>query len=450
MEKKLKILIIEDDEALNDTMRDILVKRDYQVSQARSYRSALPILKEKKFDLILLDLTLPDGDGLDILKNFSEDYKNRFIIISGTGTIEKAVEAMKQGAFDFLEKTVDRDVILATMEKAIELNRQLDDYRDLINEFKSDSSFKQIIFKSTTMRKLLKRAYQLALGNDYILITGETGTGKELFAHAIHNASKRNNGPFIPVNCATISKELAESELFGFEKGAFTDAHKPYPGKFGLAEYGTIFLDEIAELSEPVQAKLLRVLEDGEIFPLRSNKAKTINVRVISATNKDLELLIKVGNFRKDLFFRVDQNKIHIPPLKDRVEDIIPLARHFLRISAISNSQPPKIIRKATEGLLKNYPWPGNVRELKNTINSLAPFITSKEIKPEHLPLKISKYKESSQLMNHLPSLSDSEREHILTVLHSTEFNMQKSAKILSVSRTTLYRKLSKYNIGHF
>jgi two-component system response regulator AtoC len=447
MEKKAKVLIVEDDHALKETLKKMLERRHFKVNEADTVKSAALELKKVKFDVVLLDLTLPDGSGINILRKVPEDYKNRFIIISGTGTITTAVEAMKAGAFDYLEKPIDRDVILATMEKVINLNRQLDEYRVLKDELKCDPTFKKIIYKSQVIKELQEKAIRIAQTDDSILVTGETGTGKELFAHAIYNASKRSNGPFIPVNCATISKDLAESELFGFERGAFTGAHESYPGKFGLAEKGTIFLDEITELSETIQAKLLRIFESGEIFPLRSKRVKKVDVRVIAATNQDLDLLVKEGSFRQDLFFRIDQNRIHIPPLRERREDIMPLVEHYLNISAVSNSYTPKTVSKESKELLQNYYWPGNVRELKNTLNSIAPYISSKQIIPSHLPLKIQNYKGQLDETNHHLSLKEVEREHILKVLRSTNFNMQKTAKILNVSRSTLYLKLSEYNI---
>lgn len=444
---KYRVLIIEDDAELRETTKKVLERRHYMVSEADSVRSALVQLRKTVFHVVLLDLKLPDGSGLDILKRFSADYKNRFIIISGTGTIGTAVEAMKEGAFDFLEKSVDRDVVLATLEKALEVNRQLDEFRDLKREYKNDPTFSNIIFESTVMRDLLNRARQIAGTDNSVLISGETGTGKELFAHAVHNASMRKNGPFIPVNCATISKDLAESELFGFERGAFTGAHKPYPGKFGLAEKGSIFLDEIGEISENIQAKLLRVLESGEIFPLRSNRAKKVDVRIIAASNRVLEEMVREGTFRDDLFFRIDHIKIHIPPLRERKEDIIPLANYYLRIAAISNSRPPKILCKESKELFTNYPWPGNVRELKNTLYSIAPFIASQEIRPEHLPLKISKYKEHARSGNRFLPLKRMEKKHIVDVLRAANFNILKAAKILEISRSTLYKKIENYGI---
>ncbi len=450
MKKKCKILIVEDEQGLRVTTKNMLARRNYDVYEAWSVLTALKELKRKKFDLVLLDLALPDGEGLDILKRFSAEYKNRFIVLTGTGTIEKAVEAMKEGAFDFLEKTVDRDVILATLEKAYELNRQLDEYRELKREFNHEPTFKKIIYKSQKMKTLQQKAVSVANTDTSVLVTGETGTGKDLISHALHDASRRRGGPFIPVNCATISKDLAESELFGFEKGAFTGAHQSYPGKFGLAEKGTIFLDEIAELSETVQAKLLRVLESGEIFPLRSQKSKKVDVRVIAATNKDLERMVQERAFREDLYYRIVHIHLHIPALRERKDDIMPLAEHFLRIGAISDSQEPKIVARESREYFENYPWPGNVRELKNTLYSIAPFIPSMQIKPEHLPLKISKYKDRKveKPEKCFASLKEMEKKHIQTVLRATMFNIKKSARILDISRSTLYKKMDDYEIG--
>jgi DNA-binding NtrC family response regulator len=448
MEKKHSILIVEDDISLRNSIKNILKRREYEVSEANSVKTAILTLKMRVFDLILLDITLKDGSGMDVLKKISNDYKNRVIIISGTGTIDIAVEAIKMGAFAFLQKPAGRDVILETVKKNILLNQKLDDYQALISELGDKSKFEDIIFKSLQMKKIIQKAIKITDLDNTILISGETGTGKELLTRAIHNTSKRKNEPLITINSASIPDTLAESELFGFEAGAFTDATSSFPGKFILAGNGTIFLDEISELSPLIQSKLLRVLESGEISPLKSAKTKKINARIITATNKNLEILVKKGLFRKDLFYRVNQINIHIPPLRKRKTDIIPIAEHFLFISNIALSKRIERFDDEVKETLLQYSWPGNIRELKNVINEISLFVSGPEIKMKHLPYSILMQKNSFKKEEHLSTLKEIERNQIIKVLKSTNFNIKKSAKILGISRPSIYKKIKEFNIN--
>ncbi len=448
MEKKYSILIVEDDISLRNSIKNILKRREYEVSEANSVKTAILTLKKRVFDLILLDITLKDGSGMDVLKKISNDYKNRVIIISGTGTIDIAVEAIKMGAFAFLQKPAGRDVILETVKKNIELNQKLDDYQTLISELGDKSKFEDIIFKSLQMKKIIQKAIKITDLDNTILISGETGTGKELLARAIHNTSKRKNEPLITINSASIPDTLAESELFGFEAGAFTDATSSFPGKFILAGNGTIFLDEISELSPLIQSKLLRVLESGEISPLKSAKTKKINARIITATNKNLETLVKKGLFRKDLYYRVDQINIHIPPLRKRKADIIPIAEHFLFISNITLSKCIERFDDEVKETLLQYSWPGNIRELKNVINEISLFVSGPEIKIKHLPYSILMQKKSFEKEEPLSTLKEIEKNQIIKALKSTNFNIKKSAKILGISRPSIYKKIKEFNIN--
>ena len=447
MKDKNSILIVEDDSSLRESIRNILTRRNYGVSESMSVKSAEDALSAKFFDLILLDLTLPDGSGMDILKKVSDEYKNRIIIVSGTGTINTAVEAMKIGAFDFLVKPVDRDILLATVKKAIDLNQKLSEYSKLKNDLIDASTFDKIIHRTREMEEVIQKAKESALTDDTVLISGETGTGKELVARAIHNSSKREKHPFITVDCTAIPETLAESELFGFEKGAFTGADSSYPGKFLLGNQGTIFLDEIGELPMIIQSKLLRVLESGEFSPLKSTKLKTINVKIIAATNKDLEEQVRKGNFREDLYYRIEQIKIHIMPLRERKKDIPLLADHFLQIANIAHSKQVEGINKEAQRLLKNYFWPGNVRELKNTINEIVTFISDSRIRLEHLPAKILNQLDTAKHEGNISTLKEIEKDQIVKVLESTNYNIQKSAKLLGISRPSLYKKIKDYSI---
>ena len=297
------------------------------------------------------------------------------------------------------------------------------------------------------MKKIIEKAIKIANLDNTILISGETGTGKELLARAIHNTSKRKNKPLITINSASIPDTLAESELFGFETGAFTDATSSFPGKFILAGNGTIFLDEISELSSLIQSKLLRVLESGEISPLKSAKTKKMNARIIAATNKDLETLVKKGLFRKDLYYRIKQLNIHIPPLRKRKTDIIPIAEHFLFISNITQSKLIERFDDEVKEIFLQYSWPGNVRELKNLINEISLFVSGSEIKVKHLPSSIIIQKKSFKKKEPLSSLKEIEEKQILNVLKSTNFNIKESAKILGISRPSIYKKIKEFNI---
>lgn len=447
MKKKNKILIIEDDESLRETLKGVLSRRDYEVDEAGLIEDAKKKLIKKPYDLALLDITFPDGTGLDILEKDTFINPNRIIIVSGTAQIDTAVTAMKRGVFDFLTKPVDRDILLATVAKAIEVNQKLDNFHDLKDDIGQTSSFERIIYQSKIMENVLKRASEIAPSNSTVLITGETGTGKELLARAIHNHSPRKNNTFIPVNCAAIPENLAESEFFGYEAGAFTGANRAYPGKFMLAENGTIFLDEISELSPTIQAKMLRVMESHEVFPLNSKKPKIIDVRVIAATNKNLKDVMESGQFREDLYYRINVLKIHLPQLKKRKQDIIPLTKHFIHIANIAHSKSIDRLDDEAAELLTNFAWPGNVRELKNTITEISLLVSGNIIKAEHLPTRILNYGKSRSSEQKYLTLCEVEKGHIINTLKKTNYNIQRAAQLLGLTRPTLYKKLKDYSI---
>ncbi len=447
MKDRHSILIVEDEAPIRDLMKRILKKGNYAINEAKTVATAQRQLKKKKFDLILLDLTLPDGSGLDILEKISVEYRNRVIIVSGTGTIGTAVEAMRKGAFDFLKKPMDHNVLLVTMKKALDLNLELDNLRILKYKLSDRSRIEEIVYRSRSMAEVIKKARKCAQSKKTILITGATGTGKELIARAIHNASTRKENPFITVNCSTIPINLAESELFGFEKGAFTGADRAYPGKFFLASKGTIFLDEIGDLHPEIQPKLLRVLESGEIFPLKSTQPKTLDIRVIVATNMDLKEEREGHRFRRDLYYRLQQVEINIPPLRERKADIIPLVEHFISINNITFSKQVKEIDEEAQDLLFQYQWPGNVRELKNTIEEIMAFISGTKINIEHLPTRLLEHQKLALPENSVMTLQELEKKYIGRILTLTGYNIQKTAKLLGIARPSLYRKMGKYKL---
>ncbi len=443
--ERIKVLLVDDDAALRESLQMIIPGDCCGVTEAACLEEAYKAVMCDNFDIILLDLSLPDGEGFEFLKKHP-DYNNRVIVLTGTGSVQDAVKAMKAGAFDFLEKPVDPDLLLATLDKAAEVNRNIRDYRTLVNEISGNPTFRKISCHSPVMSAVLEEAKKIAGTENNVLVTGETGTGKELMAHAIHNHSLRKEKAFISVNCASIPENLAESELFGHKKGAFTGAIGDYPGKFQLAAGGTIFLDEIGELPPAIQGKLLRTLESGEVSPLKSTRAIHVDVRVIAATNKDLQEEIKLGNFRSDLYFRLDELSIHIPPLRDRLEDIMPLSEHFLRIANIANGKRISTVEPQARRLLTAYPWPGNIRELKNVIKKISALITGKTIKAHHLPARIANRAGAVAAESPGMLLKNIEKRHILKVLKMTQNNHKQAAGVLGISRATLYRKLQEYD----
>jgi len=447
MDKINHILLIEDDQPLRESVKKFLVKNDFLVTESATRAGAEEQLDKNNFDIILLDLSLPDGNGLDILEKYAGKYHDRMIVLTGTGSIETAVLAMKKGAHDFLQKPVNPEILLLALHRTLAFLRTQKDCLHLKQEISASAGFDKFIFKSESMAKVISMARQYAATQHTIMISGETGTGKEIMAQAIHACSKRKNQPLISVNCASIPENLAESELFGYKKGAFTGAYCDSPGKFSLANHGTIFLDEIAELPLNIQAKLLRVLENGEVTPLQSNTSKFLDIRVLVASNKDLEVEVKKQRFREDLFFRIDELKIHLPPLRTRQADIMPLAEHFLRIANIANSQPSGSFTADAQRLLCAYDWPGNIRELKHTISMIAASGWKTIIRAEHLPLKILNPAKTVATENREANLAEIEKKHIAAILERTAYNYSKAAVILDISRSSLYRKMAGYHL---
>ena len=447
METKKHILLVEDDQPLRESIKKFLMQNNFLVAESATLAGALEQLAGNSFDLILLDLSLPDGNGLDILGKFSGKYHDRMIVLTGTGSIETAVLAMKKGAHDFLQKPVNPEILLLTLRRTLAFLRTQDDNFHLKQEISAAAGFDKFIFKSEQMTKVIGMARQYADMPHTILISGETGTGKEIMAQAIHASSKRKNQPLITVNCASIPENLAESELFGYKKGAFTGAYCDSPGKFVLANHGTIFLDEIAELPLNIQAKLLRVLENGEVTPLQSKTPKFLDIRILVATNKKLEDEVKKQRFREDLFFRIDELKIHIPPLRARQADIMPLAEHFLRIANIANSRQSGSFDSEAQRLLCAYDWPGNIRELKNTVSMIAASGWKTIIRAEHLPLKILNPMKTAAKDSCEVSLAAIEKKHIAVILQQTAYNYSKASVILGISRSSLYRKMADFHL---
>jgi len=435
-----KVLIVEDDEDFRELLRLQLMQDDFLVDEAPNLETAAWKIEKGNYDAYLLDVKLPDGSSIDLLDKYPGKLASRVIIITANPTIPGVVEAIKKGAFNYLEKPVDEDLLIAQLKKIMELNRLRNHHQSMIIEMGSNFTFSHIICKSKQMEEVVHRTQILADTDNTILLQGETGVGKEVLAHSIHNQSSRKNEIFLPVDCASIPAELFESELFGFEKGAFSGAVDSYCGRFIQADKGTLFLDEIGEMPLPLQAKLLRVLEERVIYRLKSTNPIKIDVRLIIASNQDLAQEVKLKQFRNDLYYRLMEAAITIPPLRERPEDILPLVNHFTQVyNHIYNKNVTKISKEA-ENFFLNYSWEGNVRELKNTIKSVIPFKTNNMIEMNDLGFSIIGGKASGD--KKFSSLEEHENEYIREVLKITGFNITRACELLGISRPRFYRRL--------
>lgn len=448
---KEKILVVDDEENIRKSLKMILEYEGYNFLEAADGEEAIDIIEETiGLDLVLLDIKLPGRDGLDVLAELKKKpYSPEIIMISGHGTVQSAVEATKLGAFDFLEKPLHRERVLISIRNALSQNKMLYEYQDLRK--KAEKKY-ELIGNHSLMKKLWQEILKIAPTNATIFIYGESGTGKELIARAIHNHSMRAKEKFIQVNCAAIPEELIESELFGHVKGAFTGATEKKLGKFELADGGTIFLDEIGDMSLKTQAKVLRVLEEGEVQKVGSSKINTVDVRVIAATNKDLIKEIKDGNFREDLYFRLNVVPLYSPPLREKKEDIPILIDYFMGFfSDENNFRPKKFSDKAIEAMMK-YPWKGNVRELKNLIERLiitteADIIEKKDL-PEQIRGEIHIYLPDVKEIKSIKEFRDlAEKEFILSKLEANNWNISQTAREIDTPRSNLYKKLEQYGI---
>jgi DNA-binding NtrC family response regulator len=454
MEFKPHILIVDDDPAARQSL-EVILEDDYEVLSVGSGRDAVETLQKLPVDLILLDVNMPEMDGLETLRRVKErDEEVDVIMVSALNLARKAVDAIKLGAYDYITKPYEPEDILSTVARVVSrrnLHKELDFLR---KEVEASHGFDQIISQNKRMLEIFELIKKVAFTSTNILITGESGTGKELVARAIHNQGDRKNGPFVAINCASIPSELMESEMFGHEKGAFTGAHTRTIGKFEYANRGTLFLDEISALRSDLQAKLLRVLQEKEIERIGSNRPIRVDIRVISATNTNLEDAVARGKFRQDLYFRLNVVPIHIPPLRERKEDIPFLAEHFLNKFNISfNKKIPGFSEKAIEAL-NRYHWPGNIRELENLIERIVVLSHGDiPIDLKDVPLEI--LMDSGQnIQDIIPKQAGLikirealEKRIILNVLEATQWNQTETAKILKVNRNTLIQKAKQLGI---
>jgi two-component system NtrC family response regulator len=441
----MDVLLIDDDVNLNRVLSHQLEKQEYGVSSVTSGEEALKLIESSRFDVVITDIQMPGLSGIDLLKAIrKKDKEVVTIIITAYGTVEGALEACRLGANDYLTKPFSQEQLAFAIEKAVRLNQLELENTALRSEFYSKYAFEHMIARSTEMRGVIGKAAQVAQSDASVLITGESGTGKELLAKGIHLNSKRRQKPFITVNCPSIPSTLLESELFGHVKGAFTGAISDRPGKFEQANGGTLFLDEIGDLELQLQSKLLRFLQDQTFERVGSNKEIEVNVRVIAATNRNLDQLLKEGKFREDLYYRLHVVPIHMPLLRDHADDIPFLINHFLQKAVPSRSID---ISKKALSSLQNYSWPGNIRELENTISHILVFLKSNRISYGDLPASLIRTSQPEQTNQILP-LAESERIIIKNALQQTKGNKSRAARLLDIPRHVLLYRLKKLNIS--
>ncbi len=446
---KHKILLIEDEKIMRVTIKDYLMKSDYEVHAFEKGMEAITAFKEDEFSLVVTDIRLPDMNGFEILKalKMKEDGNVPVIMMTAFGTIKDAVDAMKIGAFDYITKPFSLDEFILIVKRALDVKELKEENVRLKRDLSDCYGFGNIVGESAAIMKIFKLIDKVAQTDSTILILGENGTGKELIASAIHYQSKRRNGPIVKVNCAAFPEQLVESELFGYEKGAFTGAAQRKPGRFERADKGTIFLDEIGDLQQSVQIKLLRVLQDGSFERLGATETMNVDVRVITATNRNLEKDVKEGVFREDLYYRLNVIPVCMPPLRERGEDIPLLIDHFLGIYNCRLGKRVTIDSNAIMTLM-DYNFPGNIRELGNIMERCVTLSTGDTITTDDLPPHISKKQEGESPMVTLNNVTaEAEKAHILKILSSTKGNKTKAAEILGISRKSLWEKAKAYNI---
>ena len=440
----VKILIVDDELIMRESLAGWLERDGHAVQTAVSGEEALEKVKETHFDILLVDIKMEGISGLDVLRHVKEsDPDAEVVMITAYGSIPSAIEAMKDGAFDYMLKPFDPNELGVLIEKIIQHQEQARENIYLKEQYKDRTRFESMIGQSKPMQEIFDLICDVAPMDSTVLITGETGTGKGLAAKAIHTNSSRRNGPFVTVNCGAVPEHLMESELFGHQKGAFTDAKETKKGRLELAHGGTLFLDEIGEISMRMQIDLLRVLEDRVFYRVGGTQPIEADFRVIAATNRDLEAAIKSGDFREDLFYRLNVISFTMPSLSQRKEDIPLLAEHFLyRFSQETNKPIDSISREAMDEMMI-YDWPGNIRELENAIERAVVVGRQREILPENLPIFC--HEPAPAVRAH--SLKDMEKNHIERVLTENQWNIARSAKILGIDRSTLYSKIKRYDI---
>lgn len=444
-----KILIVDDDLGMRETLEAVLREDGYQVETAGDGAQAIRSVKGKAFDVILLDVRMPDASGLDVLTQVKRILPEAAVIMmTAYGTVKTAVEAVKNGAYDFLTKPFELDEVRLSIGKVLELQQLTRENKELRAMLQDRLVFREIIGTSKAMQEVFAVIRKVVDYDVTILICGESGTGKEMVAQAIHHNSTRRAGPFIKLNCAALPDTLLESELFGYDKGAFTGAVTAKPGRFELAEGGTLFLDEIGDTSPNMQAKLLRVLQEKEFERVGGRRTIKVDVRILAATNRDLKQEVEAKRFREDLYYRLNVVPISLPPLRERREDIPALVDHFLReLNPLFHKDFVTVSPEAMDCLMR-YQWPGNVRELKNVLEKAILLGEGSSILITHLPEEIVAPRSGRPVLGaNRASLDDLEREHIVQVLREVKWNQSKAAELLGIHRNTLRNKIERFNL---
>ena len=451
MAKIPRILVVDDEPGIRQSLSGILEDEGYSVETAERGEGCLDLLARSVFELVILDIWLPGIDGLETLHRIQaipQADRPVVVVISGHGTIETAVKATKLGAYDFLEKPLSIDRVLLVARHALDHRR----LRLENDQFREATGVPHIVGDSVPMKALRQQLALMAGTNGRVLIYGESGTGKELAAHALHAMSSRAANPFVEVNCAAISEGMIESELFGHMKGSFTHAHERKVGKFQKADGGTLFLDEVGDMSLSTQSKVLRALEEQRFEPVGAAESIRVDVRVVAATNKNLEVEIERGNFREDLFYRLNVIPFHVPPLRERKEDIPSLATYFLEEFARAYGRKPKELTPQAIETLTAHHWPGNVRELRNLIERIVILNPQSRIDARHIPLHLAKKAQSDRSSERYGSLQDvreaAERQYILKKLEESHGNVSRTAELLGLERSNLYRKMRALGIA--
>ncbi|HXI03944.1 MAG TPA: sigma-54 dependent transcriptional regulator [Candidatus Saccharimonadales bacterium] len=450
--RPVEVLLVDDDESFRRVQEYQLTQAGYHVTACSDGLAALEIFQARLHDAIVTDVRMPGLDGLELLARLKAvSAETPVIVVTGHGTIETAVDAMKQGAFDFLTKPFPRDHLRLTLQRALEMARLRQENRDLRRAVEGRFSFENLVGSAPSMKRLYEMLELVAPSDSTVLVSGETGTGKELVARALHYNSARREGPFATLNCGAIPESLIESELFGHRKGAFTGAQADRKGKFESADGGTLFLDEVAEIPLPLQPKILRVLQEGEVDRIGADSPVKVDVRIVAATNRDLEAMVESGGFRRDLYYRLAVVPVSVPPLRERREDIPLLARHFLDRMAERTGRKELRLPPEAFGLFERYAWPGNVRELENLIERLVVMSRDDVLDISLLPPAILKPDRAAGRPFVLPSegvnLEELEKDLIVQALDRNAGNRTQAARDLGLTRNTLLYRMQKYGL---
>jgi DNA-binding NtrC family response regulator len=451
MRADISILAVDDDVNMLAMLEKFLKRAGYTLETTSDSVRAMSMVDDKNYDIVITDIQMPRATGMDLLRRVKELQKDTMVImITAFGSVDSAVNAMKAGAYDYVSKPFNIDEILALLERATQQRRLQREVEFLRQEVERKYSFSNIIGKSKAMQDIFRLIQRLSHARSNVLITGRSGTGKELIAKALHYNSDRRAMPLVTVNCSAIPESLLESELFGHEKGAFTGAITSRRGLFETANGGTLFLDEIGDMPLGSQSKLLRVVETGEVRPVGSDEMKKVDVRVIAATHRDLKELIKHDQFREDLFYRLNVISIQVPDLKDRTEDISILVEHFMKKYGEQFGKPNIRITHEASACLIKYSWPGNVRELENIIERSIALSNGETVDVKDLPEHLFQMKSSDLIddlaVDNMP-LTEVEKRYIVKILQRTNWHQSKAAQILGIDRKTLYRKIKEYNL---